>query len=184
MNSKKAAVELSIGTIVIIVLAMSMLILGILLVRNIFGAGMDITDSIKNELDRTVANMFNDDKRLGMAPSARFKEVKVGETTGFGFAIANRLSTGAKDAKFRYEIEVSEENLNQYELNKNEVLSWIKSGKEATIGKISTSIPYEAVILVTIPEDEELCEVTYMVRVFYNGNQVYDTSSMALIIRN
>jgi len=44
--NKKAAIELSIGTIVIVVLVMSMLILGMVLVRNIFSPEetIEITD--------------------------------------------------------------------------------------------------------------------------------------------
>ena len=43
---KKGAIELSIGTIVIIVLAMSMLILGIILIKNIFSGSTNAVDDI------------------------------------------------------------------------------------------------------------------------------------------
>ena len=51
--NKKAAMELSIGTIVIIVLAMSMLILGLVLIKTIFsGAKYNIdtmNDKVRND---------------------------------------------------------------------------------------------------------------------------------------
>ena len=52
-TEKKGAIELSIGTVVIIVLAMTMLVLGIVLVRNIFK-----TNSHRNSfsLKRIVVN--------------------------------------------------------------------------------------------------------------------------------
>ena len=53
---KKGAMELSIGTIVVIVLAMTMLILGIVLVRSIMcgavGLTGDINNKVKSEIDR------------------------------------------------------------------------------------------------------------------------------------
>ena len=53
---KKAALELSVGTIVIIVLAMTMLILGIVLIRNIMCGAINlvaVTESnVKNEIDK------------------------------------------------------------------------------------------------------------------------------------
>ena len=46
MRKKKAAIELSVGTIVVIVLAMSMLILGLVLIRNIFKGSIDNFDAL------------------------------------------------------------------------------------------------------------------------------------------
>jgi len=54
MKSKKGAIELSIGTIVIIVLSMSMLILGMVLVKNIFNNDVDEIGSYTFVLDGEV----------------------------------------------------------------------------------------------------------------------------------
>ena len=48
-GNKKAAIEMSIGTIVTIVLAMSMLILGMVLVKNIF-SGYCYTETLEKTL--------------------------------------------------------------------------------------------------------------------------------------
>ncbi len=182
--SKRGAIELSIGTIVIIVLAMSMLILGIVLVKNIFGVGMDVTDVIGNEVEQEITNMFGEGDKLAMAPSARRKDVQVGEKTGFGFAIANKISGGeGQDAKFSYDIAVSDENLRDCGLRAAEVEKWIKSGRTLPIGAISTSQPFKAIILMTIPENAPLCTVTYIITVKADG-VVYDTSSMAISVEN
>ena len=50
-SSKRAAIELSIGTVIIIVLAMSMLILGIVLIRSIFTGATESVNTI-NEKDK------------------------------------------------------------------------------------------------------------------------------------
>ena len=63
MRGKSGAIELSIGTIVIIVLAMSMLILGMVLVRNIFSGSseniLQMNDKVKGEINK----LFVEDKR-------------------------------------------------------------------------------------------------------------------------
>ena len=48
MKAKKGAMELSIGTIVIIVLAMSMLILGLVLIKTIFVGAKYNVDTIED----------------------------------------------------------------------------------------------------------------------------------------
>ena len=63
MRGKTGALELSIGTIVIIVLAMSMLILGMVLVRNIFSGSseniLQMNDKVKDQINR----LFVEDKK-------------------------------------------------------------------------------------------------------------------------
>jgi hypothetical protein len=63
MRGKEGAIELSIGTIVIIVLAMSMLILGMVLVRNIFSGANNAIDMTQDELEGEISKLFVEDKR-------------------------------------------------------------------------------------------------------------------------
>jgi len=58
INNKKAAFEMSIGTIVIIVLAMSMLILGLVLTKKIMCSGIVLTDQIDQAVENQVSSMF------------------------------------------------------------------------------------------------------------------------------
>lgn len=55
---KKGAIELSIGTIVVIVLAMSMLILGIVLVRSILCGAINLTGDVNNNVKKELQNLF------------------------------------------------------------------------------------------------------------------------------
>ncbi len=56
--SKKAAMELSIGTIVIIVLAMSMLIFGIILIRTIMCGALGLTGDINSKVRGEIQRLF------------------------------------------------------------------------------------------------------------------------------
>ena len=58
MQKKKGAMELSISTIVIIVLAMSMLIFGMILLKNIFGGAKDVVDMTNEQVKNQIAILF------------------------------------------------------------------------------------------------------------------------------
>lgn len=59
---KKAALELSMGTIVIIVIAITMLILGIVFVRSIMCAGIQISEDLSTGVKNEVKSLFGADK--------------------------------------------------------------------------------------------------------------------------
>lgn len=57
-HKKKGAIELSIGTIVVIVLAMSMLILGIVLVRNIMCGSINLVTITEGKVKGEIEKLF------------------------------------------------------------------------------------------------------------------------------
>lgn len=58
MKNKKAAIELSIGTIVIIVISLTMLILGIVLVRSIMCGAIGLTGDLNSRVKGEVNKLF------------------------------------------------------------------------------------------------------------------------------
>ena len=60
--NKKGQLELSIGTIVVLVIGVSMLILGIILVKSIMCSGMQITEDLSAGVRNEVKNLFGGDK--------------------------------------------------------------------------------------------------------------------------
>jgi len=58
INNKKAAFEMTMGTIVIIVLAVSMLVLGLVLTKKIMCSGMVMTDKIDQAVSSQISNLF------------------------------------------------------------------------------------------------------------------------------
>src|SRR3989338_8396680 len=88
MKSKKGAMELSVGTIVILVLAMSMLILGLVLVRTIFssatGAITEVDKGVKDAISKEFADSY---KKLVIYPTERKIEIKK-RTQGEVFAFS------------------------------------------------------------------------------------------------
>jgi hypothetical protein len=88
MTNKKAAMEMSIGTLVTIVLLMTVLILGLILVQRIFVGATDSVDSINDQVMTQINNLFSTENRdlvvsLGSQHTAKVKQ----GTTNFGLVV-------------------------------------------------------------------------------------------------
>lgn len=59
--NKRAAMEMSVGTIVTIVLLLSVLILGLYFTRNVMCSGIIMTDQINQKVQNEVLNLFAED---------------------------------------------------------------------------------------------------------------------------
>ncbi len=95
IKSKKAAIELSIGTVVIIVLAMTMLILGLALIRNIFSGAQDSVNIINDKVMAQIIDLFAEEGsdivvKLGADKTAKIKE----GSDPFGVAFGAQLPAG------------------------------------------------------------------------------------------
>lgn len=179
MKNKKAAMEMSIGTIVVIVLAMSMLILGIVLVRNIFGSGMNVVDATDAQVMDQISKLFGDDTKVVIYPTTGETSVQIGQTGGFAFGIKN-LITGSQgqNAIFSYDVKVQDPG--NCEVSPQEIESWI-------IAKSGTDIPipvgesFSQKILLQVPETAYLC--TFLLRVEIKQNsQNYGIGTMYISV--
>jgi hypothetical protein len=94
-RNKQGAIELSIGTVVVIVLAMTMLILGIVLVRNIFGGATESVDSLNDKVKAEIADIFAEESaRIGIKLGAdKIAKIKQG-TDAFGIGIGGQTENG------------------------------------------------------------------------------------------
>ena len=110
-RNKEGALELSIGTIVVIVIGMSMLILGLVLVRTIFSGSTKSVDSLNVQVQKSILDLFDDNSgnlvvQLGSADIAK---IKPGER--FNIAIGAQHPDGAPAPRgtLQYRIELSED---------------------------------------------------------------------------
>ncbi len=95
-KTKKAAMELSVGTAVIIVLAITMLILGLVLIRNIFSGGTESITELNEKVKSEITSLLSDSSsnlivKLGSDSVAK---VKAG-TKNFGVGIGARTADGS-----------------------------------------------------------------------------------------
>jgi len=125
-KNRKAAMEMSVGTIVTIVLLMSVLILGIFLVQKIFSSSTNAIDSVDNEVQNQISQLFSEEgKKLAVYPTSRKVTIKKkDDLKGFAFSVKN---LDVESAEFTYDVyakDVSkcgsaftEEKANSYLLN-------------------------------------------------------------------
>lgn len=106
IKNKKAAMEMTMGTIVTIVLLVSVLVLGLVLVRSIFSSATNAVDLTDQQLQNEIQKLFADgDKKVVIYPNTKMIEIKQGEEGGFAFSIRN---TESKDGVFSYKLSVGE----------------------------------------------------------------------------
>jgi len=110
-TNRDGALELSIGTIVVIVIGMSMLILGLVLVRTIFSGSTRSINDLNEQVQNEIRDLFDDDSgnlviKLGSADTAK---VKPGER--FNVAIGAQHPDGASITRqsLLYKIELADD---------------------------------------------------------------------------
>lgn len=166
LNKRKAAVELSIGTIVIIVLAMSMLILGLVLIRGIFTGATDNVDEINEKVKEEIKNLFVDDtERAVLRLTDSTAKVKQGEQLGFAFGVKNTERGVTGSQTFQYVTILDDPQIRENcGVSKEVAEDWIKFGSgslSARPGEFDAEI-----IKVSIPEDAPLCETKYRILLY------------------
>ncbi len=160
---KRGAIELSIGTIVIIVLSMTMLILGLVLIKNIFSASTNIIDLTEGQLLEKINKIFGEDKKVVVYPSNRHIELRPGKVDGFGIGIKN---TYDQSKTFSYEVVVSDADVQQKcGVSDSEILSWISTGRTESGIPLAPGEFTAGKVLLTIPEGSRFCTFRFRVNV-------------------
>jgi hypothetical protein len=89
--NKRGAMEMSVGTIVTVVLLMAVLVLGIFLVQRIFKSASGAVDSIDNQVQSEISKLFSEEgAALAIYPTSRQIALKKGDDPkGFAFSVKN-----------------------------------------------------------------------------------------------
>jgi len=103
IKHKKAAMEMSVGTIVTIVLLMSVLVLGIFFVQKIFRTGTNAIDTIDSEVQNQISQLFSEEgKKVAIYPTSRQITLKKNDDPkGFAFSVRNN---DVESADFSYRV--------------------------------------------------------------------------------
>lgn len=182
LRNKKGAFEMSITTVVIIVIAMTFLILGLILVRNIFSGATDATDLINENVKSQINQLFNDqDTKSVIYLADNSALVEKGETYNVGLGIRNVGRGGSGSSEFSYEIKAVEVE-SGCDITLDEADSFIISGRTGGPWEIlAGDDPLERVAKVRVADDAPLCVVTYDLIVKENG-ETYDVNFFILEI--
>ncbi|MFZ5955835.1 MAG: hypothetical protein ACOYT4_05400 [Nanoarchaeota archaeon] len=172
--NKKGAIELSIGTLVVIVLAMSMLILGLILVKNIFSGAKYNVDQVNDKVKDEINKLFSEDKKTIVYLPNSIAKIQQGESWGVAFCVKNLEKGTSKEGDFSYEVKLASSDC---DLSEKEAMSWIKAGSEK-----ESSIPIApgqtecSIIRFAIPEGSPLCFLRYRINIQKDG-KTYDSES-------
>ncbi len=174
MKSKTGAIELSIGTIVIVVLAMTMLIGGLVLISNIFDSTKYNVNEMNTKVKNEIGKLFTEDERVVLYTNNGKVAIKQGKEWGVGMAIKN-LNKGAEDFKFSYTTTVIDPKAQKKcGISVREIESWIDQGETTGISIPSGETEF-FVIRLYVPDSAPLCEgtVRFKIEIRVDG-QVYD----------
>ncbi|MBI3334712.1 hypothetical protein HYZ97_04445 [Candidatus Pacearchaeota archaeon] len=162
-ENKKGALELSIGTVVILVLGMSMLILGLILVRTIFTGATSSVDDLNDKVTNALASLFAEEGedvvvRLGPDQTAKVKP----DSGDFGVAIGARTLDGSPTTRERlkYTLKI-EEGIGQNcvkQIGKAQTISMFKTALDQPLSfdKFDGSTAFARVII-NVPKGTATC---------------------------
>jgi len=183
MIFKKAQMQMSIGTIVTIVLLMTVLILGLVLVRTIFSGAVDNINNIDQAVKNEISKLFSEDdsRKIVVYPSSRLITIKKGnqDYLGFAFSIRNVETT---EGEFTYNVFVNDPDIRaKCNINTQEAEAWIKAGKSGSV-----KIPPGDVVLdpefvrFLIPDNAPPCLIRFGINVEKNNQQYGNTVNIDL----
>lgn len=173
--NKRGAMEMTMGTVVTIVLLVAVLVVVLFFINQIRTTGSKAISGIDSAIQNQISKAFADDdsKKIVVVPPERQITIKKGEASlGFGFSIRNlEPTTGI----FSYEIKAEETSCEQLSLSQADAL--------ITLGKRRGSITVPAgdimddpvFVRFGIPETAPPCEARYSINV-RRGGEAYGSS--------
>jgi len=176
--NKKAAMEMSVGTIVTIVLLMTVLILGLVLVKSIFSSAKGAIDLTDQQLRDEIQQLFSEEKKLVIYPSTRLVEIKQEKIDGVGVGIKNLLEGTSGSNTFSYEV-IVEDGSNCGNAN---VLNWITLGKQGPEIPLAVGEFTSTKVLFKIPTGAPLCAARFRVNIQVDG-QNYATDFFDIVVK-
>ncbi len=168
IRNKKAAMEMSVGTIVTVVLLMSVLVLGIFLIKEIFFTATGAIDSISTEVESEIQKLFSDEgKKLAIYPTARAITLKKGDAPkGFAFSVQNK---DVESADFTYTV-TADDVSKCGSLTKSEADSFLLGGVGSFSLGAGNALELPRLVKLAIPETAPPCTLIYMVDVKKSGD--------------
>ena len=168
-GDKRGAMEMSIGTIVIIVLAMSMLILGMVLVKNIFSGASENILSMNAGVQDEINKLFTEDKRTVVYLSNQIARIDQNEQWGIAFAVKNLARGTAEAGRFHYDVTVSDPDVRtKCGIDERTIEGWITTGRADDM-TVAPGQSYFGIVRFFIPDTAPICTVRFHVDVTKDG---------------
>jgi hypothetical protein len=174
---KKGAIELSISTIVVIVLAMTMLIMGLVLVRTIFSGAKYNVEQMNDKVQEQIKILFVGDEEMVVYLSNQKADIKQGNSWGVAWGVKN-LKTGTADvSKLSYVVSVSDDDIRtKCGITKTVAEGWISTGKSESNIPLMPGKIYPGLVRISAPKNAPLCIIRYRIDTKLDGVDYYSKS--------
>jgi len=180
-KSHKWAMEMTIGTMVTIVLLVAVLVMILFFITRITESGTSAIEGIDSAVRAEIDKLFSKDssKKIIIYPATREITIKKGQDSlGFGFSIRN---TGEEDS-FSYDI-TAEETSCDLRLSEADGLISLGKQKNGILISAGTVMEYPIFVRFDIPDTTPPCKIRYAINVEKSG-QIYGASiDVDLIIK-
>jgi len=180
MLNKKGAMEMTVGTMVTIVLLIAVLALGVVLVKNIFSGATGVVDMTNEQLENEISKLFGEDKELVIYPSSQKVTIKQGDSDGFGIGIKNLLKGVSGTKTFSYDVVVAD--VGNCGVEESEIENWIIVGKSESSIPIPVNGNSVQKVILEVPKGSPLCTFKLRVNVNAEGTS-YATDSVFITVR-
>lgn len=172
MKNKKGAFELSVSTIVIIVIAMALLVMGLVLIRNIFTGATESVDTINDRVKDQISGLFSNE---GADVVVKLGEGKVADIKAndeiFGVAFGARTPDGSEvgsRTRLRYKLSLEQPSGN----NCASVLGQSRA-ESLFVTKLNTDNPFDefdganafAIVEMRVPKGTATCSQKVLIDV-------------------
>ena len=179
MKNKTAAMEMSMNTIVVVVLSVSFLILAFILMNTIYKSSKGAIDLTDSQLRDQIGKLFSsEDKKIVIYPQTGLSEIKQGKLEAVGVGVKNILTGASETNDFYYNISYNAGSSPTCHGSENIFNSWIVAGKSGNM-KIPTGDFHSEKVRIKIPVGSQLCLARYNVYVYSiknNNKELYASS--------
>jgi len=169
MKNKTAAMEMTVGTIVTIVLLMSALVLGLILTRTIFVTSQDNINSVDQKVKDQITKLFSEDdlSKVVIYPSRNI-EIKKGDSeSGFGLSIRNVDSTAGV---FSYAVTNTDSSCGITKTGAENLIVLRRTQEDIRIGG-GDVMSQPILVVFDIPNTATPCLIAYTINVKKDGSQ-------------
>ena len=183
-KNRRGAMEMSVGTIVTIVLLVAVLVLGLVLVRTIFTGAVDVTKLTNAQLQTEVNKLFTADQKMVILPQTDIIQMSRGKASGIGIGVRNLLQGNVgTNPTFDYNVTVSDPQIQKdCGISQETAQNWIQGGSGVNVPMPTGQDTQVEKTLFNIPSSAPLCNIKIQVEIIVNGAN-YATSSFFISIQ-
>ena len=170
MKSKSGAIELSTGTMVIIILSMVVLVLAIFFIQQIFSLGTSAIDAVDAEIQSQIQELFAEEgRKVAVYPTSREITLKKGDTPkGFAFSVKNIGDVGIPaEAEFEYDVRAFD--VTRCGFSEETANGFLLGGSGSFNLGPGNSLDFPVLVKFIIPETAPPCSMVYRLVIEKDG---------------